>query len=88
MVFFTQVQFFPNYTPSKNRKNQKAPQSPLQYFHKTNIKQMYPAEFTVYFKQNDPNVVLDLTNADIYEYEYLSMGKHSPEYPMGQSFPV
>lgn len=49
---------------------------------------MYPAEFTVYFKQNDPNVVLDLTNADIYEYEYLSMGEHSQEYPVGQSFPV
>lgn len=49
---------------------------------------MYPAELTVYFKQNDPNVVLDLTNADIYEYEYLSMREHSQEYPMGQSFPV
>jgi len=47
---------------------------------------MYPAEFTVYFKQNDPDVVLDLTNADI--YEYLSIGEHSPEYPMGQVFPV
>jgi len=47
---------------------------------------MYPAEFTVCFKQNDPSVVLYLTNADI--CEYLSMGEHSQEYSVGQAFPV
>lgn len=47
---------------------------------------MYPAEFTVYFKQNDPSVVPDRTNADI--YEYLSMGEDPLEYPMGQAFSV